>query len=166
MIRVRRQYWGYQLIRRTCSGHPYALTTMLILSKNLQIPDSELDIQAIHAQGSGGQHINKVATAIHLRFDIQASSLPEAYKVKLLALPDQRISKDGVIIIKAQRHRSQEKNREDALQRLTGLIQSVLTTPKKRRATKPSRSSQKKRLDKKTRHSRKKSLRGKLRTEE
>ncbi len=135
---------------------------MLIISDKLEIADHEIDIQAIHAQGPGGQNVNKVATAIHLRFDITASSLPEAVKNRLLALADQRINKDGVIILKAQRHRSREKNREDALQRLTEIIKSVLFTPKKRRITRPGKAAQKRRLDKKTRHGRKKSLRGKV----
>ncbi len=126
---------------------------------NLEIPDHEVELQAIHAQGSGGQHVNKVATAIHLRFDIAASSLPEKIKERLLVLSDQRINKDGIIIIKAQRFRSQEMNREDALQRLGEMIQAVTKTPKKRRKTKPGRSSQKKRLDKKTQHGQKKRLR-------
>jgi len=135
---------------------------MLNLSNTLTIPDNEIDIQAIHAQGKGGQNVNKVATAIHLRFDIEASSLPEHLQQRLLALNDQRINKDGIIVIKAQSHRTQEKNREDALQRLTKLIESIMTTPKKRRKTKPSRSSQRKRMDKKTKHSRKKALRGRV----
>ncbi len=135
---------------------------MISLSNNLQIADSEIDIQAIHAQGKGGQNVNKVATAIHLRFNIQESSLPDHLKQRLLALSDRRINKDGIIVIKAQSYRTQEKNREDALLRLTDLINSIVTTAKKRRKTKPSKSSQRRRMDKKTKHSRKKVLRKKV----
>ncbi len=134
---------------------------MLIITENLQIPDNDMDLQAIHAQGSGGQNVNKVATAIHLRFDINASSLPEHLKQRLLVLNDQRINKDGIIVIKAQSHRTQEKNRDDALQRLAEIIQSIVSLPKKRRKTKPSKASQRKRMDKKTKHGRKKALRRK-----
>jgi ribosome-associated protein len=135
---------------------------MITLSNNLQVADNEIDIQAIHAQGKGGQNVNKVATAIHLRFNIQESSLPDHLKQRLLALSDQRINKDGIIVIKAQSYRTQEKNREDALLRLTDLIDSIVATAKKRRKTKPSKSSQRRRMDKKTKHSRKKVLRGKV----
>ncbi len=135
---------------------------MISLSNDLQVPDSEIDIQAIHAQGKGGQNVNKVATAIHLRFNIQESSLPDHLKQRLLALSDQRINKDGIIVIKAQSYRTQEKNREDALLRLTDLIDSIVATAKKRRKSKPSKSSQRRRMDKKTKHSRKKVLRRKV----
>ena len=119
---------------------------MLRISTHVSIPDEEIELSAIRAQGSGGQNVNKVSSAIHLRFDIQASSLPEFYKHRLLLLSDQRISKEGVIIIKAQQYRSQEKNRENALQRLQELIRSVAVTQKKRRPTKPTRGSKQKRL--------------------
>ena len=135
---------------------------MLIISQAVSIPDDEIEISAIRAQGSGGQNVNKVSSAIHLRFDIADSSLPEFYKERLLALSDSRISKDGVIIIKAQTHRTQEKNRKDALERLQLLIKSVSLVRKARRPTKPSRNSQIKRVDKKTQRGKTKSLRKKV----
>ena len=135
---------------------------MLIISQAVSIPDDEIEISAIRAQGSGGQNVNKVSSAIHLRFDINASSLPEYYKERLLALSDSRITKDGVIIIKAQTHRTQEKNRKDALERLQHLIKGVSLVRKKRRPTKPSRNAKKKRVDKKTNRGKTKALRGKV----
>ncbi len=126
------------------------------------IPPEELDFQPIRAQGSGGQNVNKVSTAIHLRFDIRASSLPEAWKEKLLAYSDQRISSDGVIVIKAQTHNSQEKNRTDVLERLRQLILDATKVQKKRKATRPTRSSQIKRVDSKKKRGEIKSGRGKV----
>jgi ribosome-associated protein len=127
------------------------------------VPESEVDINAIRAQGAGGQNVNKVSSAIHLRFSIRASSLPEQIKQRLLALNDQRITKDGVLVIKSQIHRSQEKNRADALQKLNELVASVALAPKARRPTKPTRSSQARRLEGKNLRGQVKSMRGKVR---
>ncbi|MFQ5644774.1 MAG: alternative ribosome rescue aminoacyl-tRNA hydrolase ArfB [Thiogranum sp.] len=132
------------------------------ISPHLSIPDNEIVISAVRSQGAGGQNVNKVASAIHLRFDIRASSLPENCKQRLLALRDRRISNDGVIVIKAQQYRTREKNRAAAIDRLRQMIQQATTRIKKRRATKPTRSSQQKRLDRKNRHGRTKALRGKV----
>lgn len=138
-----------------------AIINMLEISNQITIPDNEIDIQAVRSQGAGGQNVNKVSTAAHLRFDIMASSLPEPVKEKLLMWKDRRISKDGVIVIKAQKFRTQEKNREDALSRLGDLIKSVLITRKKRKPTRPSKASKTRRLDSKTRQSRLKAMRRK-----
>ncbi len=137
----------------------YTDVSMLQISSHVVIPDSEIEIHAMRAQGAGGQHVNKVSSAIHLRFDIQASSLPPFYKEELLKLRDHRISDDGVITIKAQQHRSQEQNRAEALERLQLLIQSVGIPRKIRRATKPTRSSQNRRIESKKKAGRLKALR-------
>ncbi|MEJ2360874.1 MAG: alternative ribosome rescue aminoacyl-tRNA hydrolase ArfB [Gammaproteobacteria bacterium] len=135
---------------------------MLTISSRVAIPDEEIEIHAIRAQGAGGQNVNKLATAIHLHFDIHASSLPAIYKQRLLKLADRRISKDGVITIKAQQYRSQEKNRAAALERLADLIRRAGYTPKRRIPTKVPRSAQKQRLDSKTRRGKTKALRKKV----
>ena len=135
---------------------------MFTVTSHISIPDSEIDIHAMRSQGAGGQNVNKVSSAIHLRFDIAASSLPPRYKEELLKLRDHRISDDGVITIKAQQYRSQEQNREDAFNRLRELIQSVAIPRKKRRATKPTKGSQNRRIESKKKQGRLKALRGTL----
>ena len=135
---------------------------MLVISNNVEIPDFELELSAIRSQGAGGQNVNKVSSAIHLRFDIRSSSLPEFYKLRLLNLKDSRISKDGVLVIKAQKFRTQEKNRADALERLKELIKKSARIQKKRRATKPTKASQKRRVDSKVKRSKTKELRGRI----
>ena len=135
---------------------------MLKISNTVSLDENEIEITAIRASGSGGQKVNKVSAAIHLRFDINSSTLPWYYKDKLLILKDKRISKEGLIVIKSQQHRSQEQNREEALERLVELIKSVMVTQKRRVATKPTRGSVSRRLDSKKKHSSKKQLRGKV----
>lgn len=137
---------------------------MIVISRHVAIPDGELEITAIRAQGAGGQHVNKTSTAIHLRFDIRASSLPEYYKERLLAASHHLISSDGVIVIKAQEYRNQELNREAALARLVAVIKDLTTKQKARRPTRPTRASKERRLASKAQKSSVKAMRGKVRS--
>ncbi len=138
----------------------------LRINNNIVLSENEIEVCAIHAQGKGGQNVNKVATAIHLRFNISTSSLPESCKNKLLQLKDRRISKEGVIVIKAQRYRSQDKNREDAFNRLVLLVKKAMVIRKKRKPTQATASSKRKRLDSKSKQSKLKQLRSRIRYDE
>lgn len=138
------------------------MLTMLKISNTVSLADWEIQMTAIRSAGNGGQNVNKVATAIHLRFDIPHSTLPDVYKQRLLALSDSRLSKEGVLVIKAQSFRTQEQNREDAQQRLVEFIQAAMVVQKTRRPTRPTRASKVRRVDNKKKLSEKKSRRGKL----
>jgi len=138
---------------------------MLKISNTVTLDENEVEISAIRASGSGGQKVNKVSAAIHLRFDIEVSSLPEYYKEKLLECKDKRITKDGIVVIKSQQHRSQEQNRDEALERLVELVKSVNVVQKRRVPTKPTKGSVGRRLDSKKKQSNQKKLRGKVERE-
>ncbi|MBL7635085.1 alternative ribosome rescue aminoacyl-tRNA hydrolase ArfB [Atlantibacter hermannii] len=136
---------------------------MIVFSRTVSIPDDEVSFSAIRAQGAGGQHVNKASTAIHLRFDIAASSLPESYKTRLLAASHHLITAEGIVIIKAQEYRSQEMNREAALARFIALVRELTAEQKHRKATRPTRASKERRLTSKAQKSTTKALRAKIR---
>ena len=138
------------------------ITPDLEITEHFSLPSREIEMTAVRAQGAGGQHVNKVSSAIHLRFDVGASSLPEAWRQRLLTMRDARISRDGIIVIKAQEYRSQEKNREAALRRLRELIQQAAQPPRPRKRTRPPRAASQRRIDDKTRRGRLKALRGRV----
>ena len=132
---------------------------MLFVNARIRIPEREIEVSAVRAGGPGGQHVNKVSSAVHLRFDIRRSSLPDECKQRLLALPDKRISKDGVIVIKAQRFRERDKNRQDALERLRALVRQAASIPRRRIPTRPSAGGRVRRREEKTRRAQTKQLR-------